>query len=300
MRNFHKSRIDFAGIKEKVMEVFEGHRELLTVFNTYLPNEFKINLPQEDELRKSKKPFQYEVAMKFVNNMKMGLQDGYHIYISFLEVLNSYRMGKISVFQVADLLSDHQDLLMEFTTLFPDYHIAHNQHKHSEKETIDAHAEQSQHVGQPDPDNEGSEQHRSTHESYVRSLENAVLNHFPTDMHDRVVHLCKTVKGQLRNPDKYPQFLKCIKHYQTENINLQQLKSLVHDLLQEHPNLVKEFGEVTNHIDKGKGKRSATSSRITLDQGKRKRSRVSKEVKNKVKSLHELDLSNCESCTPKF
>ncbi|KAI3719724.1 hypothetical protein L6452_20626 [Arctium lappa] len=89
----------------------------------------------------------------------------------------------------------------------------------------------------------------------------------------------------------------------------------VHDLLQHHPNLMKEFNEVINHMsdedgniehdgeeisEKGKGKRSATSSRLTLKKGKRKRSRVSKKDKNKVKSLLKLDLSNCESCTPSY
>lgn len=52
-------------------ELFEGHRDLILGFNTFLPKGYEITLPLEDEGPHPKKPVEFEEAISFVNKIKV-------------------------------------------------------------------------------------------------------------------------------------------------------------------------------------------------------------------------------------
>lgn len=64
-------RIDTAGVIARVKELFEGHRDLILGFNTFLPKGYEITLPLEDEQPPAKKPVEFEEAISFVNKIKV-------------------------------------------------------------------------------------------------------------------------------------------------------------------------------------------------------------------------------------
>lgn len=64
-------RIDTAGVIARVKELFEGHRDLILGFNTFLPKGYEITLPLEDEQPPAKKPVEFEEAINFVNKIKV-------------------------------------------------------------------------------------------------------------------------------------------------------------------------------------------------------------------------------------
>lgn len=64
-------RIDTAGVIARVKELFEGHRDLILGFNTFLPKGYEITLPLGDEQPPAKKPVEFEEAISFVNKIKV-------------------------------------------------------------------------------------------------------------------------------------------------------------------------------------------------------------------------------------
>ncbi|GLJ50459.1 hypothetical protein SUGI_1075140 [Cryptomeria japonica] len=105
MRDFKAQRIDTACVIARVKELFEGHRDLILGFNTFLPKGSEIIL----------QPVEFEKAINYVNKIKTRFQPDDRVYKSFLEILNMYRKQ-----EVASLFKDHQDFLEEFTYFLPD------------------------------------------------------------------------------------------------------------------------------------------------------------------------------------
>ncbi|KAM1942670.1 hypothetical protein ACFX15_011111 [Malus domestica] len=125
MKDFKATRIDTAGVIERVKDLFKGHRELILGFNTFLPKGYEITLPlDEDQQPPQKKPVEFEEAINFVNKIKTRFQGDDHVYKSFLDILNMYRKENKSIQEVyqevAALFQDHADLLVEFTHFLPD------------------------------------------------------------------------------------------------------------------------------------------------------------------------------------
>ncbi|RDY06634.1 Paired amphipathic helix protein Sin3-like 3, partial [Mucuna pruriens] len=66
MKDFREQRIDTEGVIAGVKMLFKEHTDLISGFNTFLPDKYKIKIPLEDE-----NPFQrmhggYEEATNFV------------------------------------------------------------------------------------------------------------------------------------------------------------------------------------------------------------------------------------------
>ncbi|CAM6050362.1 unnamed protein product, partial [Sphagnum compactum] len=122
MKDFKAQRIDTAGVIERVKELFQGHRELILGFNTFLPEGYEITLPAE--LEEKKQPVEFDQAINYVNKIKARFQNDEHVYKAFLEILNMYRKGNKSInevyHEVAVLFQKHPDLLKEFTCFLPD------------------------------------------------------------------------------------------------------------------------------------------------------------------------------------
>ncbi|XP_076936872.1 paired amphipathic helix protein Sin3-like 2 isoform X2 [Bidens hawaiensis] len=129
---------------------------------------------------------------------------------------------------------------------------------------------------------------------------------------------CDKVKDRLRNPDDYQAFLKCLHIYSTEIITRKELQSLVSDLLGSHPDLMEQFSafmERCENMDgflldvmkktlwtEGHGSKSTKTGEKEREH--RREIYASKEDMNKEKywgkSIQELDLSNCQRCTPSY
>ncbi|KAI3818168.1 hypothetical protein L1987_11971 [Smallanthus sonchifolius] len=199
-----------------------------------------------------------------------------------------------------------------------------NDHKiHGGKEKVRREDGEQKHSQDKDFDNHGMNSVTHKHKS-ANTLEDTVTELFHQDLREQVISLRKKVKERLQNSDDYQAFLKCIMHYRTENITRPELQSLVNDLLGAYPDLMEE---VNGFIDCGERDGSLWSGHLprslkSQDQDRDKdhdrdeKNRCheingSKNVSGKpsllpsnneyqAKPIHELDLSDCEQCTPSY
>ncbi|KAJ9540584.1 hypothetical protein OSB04_027090 [Centaurea solstitialis] len=136
-------------------------------------------------------------------------------------------------------------------------------------------------------------------------------------MYSQEFTFCENVKSRLRSPDDYQAFLKCLHIYSTDIITRKELQSLVSDLLGKHTDLMEGFsaflercenidGFLAGVMDK-KALWNVTKSTRTEEKEREHRREIDagKEkdrYKEKYwgKSIQELDLSNCQRCTPSY
>ncbi|XP_038713582.1 paired amphipathic helix protein Sin3-like 4 isoform X4 [Tripterygium wilfordii] len=146
---------------------------------------------------------------------------------------------------------------------------------------------------------------------------------------------CERVKEKLHNPDDYQEFLRCLHLYTREIITRSELQSLVSDLLGRYPDLMDGFNEFLARCEKNESlwieglpprslkveDRDRDCERDDMvkdkDRENRERDRLDKGLGNKEtgghrmslisnkdkyvgKAINELDLSNCERCTPSY
>ncbi|KAJ6423884.1 hypothetical protein OIU84_024789 [Salix udensis] len=127
------------------------------------------------------------------------------------------------------------------------------------------------------------------------------------------------VKEKLENEDDYQAFLKCLNIYNQGIIKKNELQNLVTDLLGKYPDLMGEFIDHLDchgHIDgfpagattkkslgnDGQASRSLKLEDKDKDQKQIDRAKEKERCREKymAKSIQELDLSNCERCTPSY
>lgn len=136
-------------------------------------------------------------------------------------------------------------------------------------------------------------------------------------MYNQEFLFCEKVKEKLASSDDYQAFLKCLHIYSTEIITRSELQSLVADLLGKYPDLMEGFNvflERCENIDGFlagvMGKKSLLDGHLPRqvradekDKGPKRDIDPAKEKPNRdytSKSIQELDLSNCERCTPSY
>ncbi|EYU22456.1 hypothetical protein MIMGU_mgv1a019853mg, partial [Erythranthe guttata] len=124
MKAFKATRIDTNGIIRKVKELFEGDRELVLGFNAFLPEGYKITLPSDDQPVPKKKRVCFDQAINYVNKIKARFQGDHSVYSSFLSILDIHFKDKKPIAEVYQKISvlfkDHPDLQLEFTNFLPD------------------------------------------------------------------------------------------------------------------------------------------------------------------------------------
>ncbi|KAI3731490.1 hypothetical protein L1987_62678 [Smallanthus sonchifolius] len=361
MKDFRAQRVDTTGVIARVKELFRGHRELILGFNAFLPKGYEIVLSQDEP--HAKRPLEFEEAMKFVNKMRMRFQGDEHVYKSFLDIMNMYRMETKSVTkvhqEVAVLLHNQPDLLNEFTNFLPDSSAAtSSNHVHSSgthnprlgyrsspigtmkplhsgnkdiacRADRDASADMADsyqdndhktHGGKEKARREDGEQKHSQDKKFdihgmnsvthkhksANTLEDTVTELFHQDMREQVISLRKKVKERVQNSDDYQAFLKCIMHYRTENITRPELQSLVNDLLGAYPDLMEEVNGSLKSQDQDRDKdheRDEMNRCREINGSKNvsgKPSLLPSNNEYQAKPIHELDLSDCEQCTPSY
>ncbi|XP_052196269.1 paired amphipathic helix protein Sin3-like 2 isoform X2 [Diospyros lotus] len=131
---------------------------------------------------------------------------------------------------------------------------------------------------------------------------------------------CEKVKERLHSSDDYQAFLKCLHIYSTEIISRKELQGLVADLLGKYPDLMEgfnEFLERCENIDvflagvmnkKSLWTEGHVSKSVKVEDKDKEHKREPEVAKEKErykekyigKSIQELDLSNCQRCTPSY
>nr|GMD56502.1 paired amphipathic helix protein Sin3-like 2 isoform X1 [Ipomoea batatas] len=139
-------------------------------------------------------------------------------------------------------------------------------------------------------------------------------------MYSQEFTFCDKVKERLRSSASYQEFLKCLHLYSTEIITRADLQCLINDLLGKYPDLMEGFNEFLERCERVDGflagfvskkpiwAEGHTSKSIKVEEkGKGPKREVDggKEkdrFKEKYwgKSIQELDLSNCQRCTPSY
>lgn len=144
MKNFMAQSIDIADVIERVKELFKGDRELIMGFNAFLPKEYVITLPSEDEPTPTKKTVRFGEAIDFVNKIKTRFQGNDHVYKSFLYILDMYGKKTKTIKEVnqeiVNLFGDQIDLIEEFGHFLPGpLGQASNNSPHSRRNPISHH-----------------------------------------------------------------------------------------------------------------------------------------------------------------
>ncbi|VVA90834.1 unnamed protein product [Arabis nemorensis] len=120
MKDFKAQRIDTEGVIGEIKDLFKGYKDLLLGFNTFLPQGYKITLPEEE---KPKIRVDYKDAIGFVTKIKERFGTDEHAYKRFLDILNMYRKQRKSISdvykEVTKLFKGHEDLLVEFVNFLP-------------------------------------------------------------------------------------------------------------------------------------------------------------------------------------
>ncbi|KAK9074669.1 hypothetical protein SSX86_007267 [Deinandra increscens subsp. villosa] len=123
LTDFMAKRVNKDGVIARAKELFEGHPKLMLGFNTFLPKGYEADLSQEDEPQAKKDVEFEEVTMQFLPKIKMRFQGDDHLYKSLLNIMRIYLKDTKSRSEVhrevAALLHNQQDLLNEFTKIFP-------------------------------------------------------------------------------------------------------------------------------------------------------------------------------------
>ncbi|VFQ95207.1 unnamed protein product [Cuscuta campestris] len=304
MKDFKAQRIDTSGVIARVKDLFRGHRDLILGFNTFLPKGYEITLPQEDELTPLRKPVEFDEAINFVNKIKARFQGDDYVYKSFLDILNMYRKESKSIAEVyqrvASLLHEHPDLLEEFTHFLPDTsattrarynsnrtHALHWDVKSSpltrgkplndEKKAIASHADYDLSEDQSDPEHEKT-MLRADKDLYRRVEKEKIDEEHNEKRAERNSVTDNFHQGSPLNDGKIPPTMK-------------PERDRYRDRPWEDRNKDFNTREHDRH-DSGAafGSRDLHGQKIPF---------LSKD-KYLENPIHELDLSNCEHCTPSY
>ncbi|XP_042006838.1 paired amphipathic helix protein Sin3-like 3 isoform X1 [Salvia splendens] len=142
---------------------------------------------------------------------------------------------------------------------------------------------------------------------------------------------CGKVKERLNDSESYKKFLDCVRSYSSKFVTLPQFQKLVASILGSHPDLREQCEDFIIYVEKTGSKQHFRSLKVddreadvnnkedsdkNIDHDNTERDRsdkalaFSKDVQGQklsitrekfmAKPIHELDLSNCESCTPSY
>ncbi|KAL2543109.1 Paired amphipathic helix protein Sin3-like 4 [Abeliophyllum distichum] len=182
--------------------------------------------------------------------------------------------------------------------------------------------------------------HSSTHKRKLAQRDDSVPDQFQQGMQDPASAFCEKVKERIQDPDDCTKFMDCVRSYDNRWVTRTELQLLVNNLLGTHPDLMGEFNEFITHREKTGGLRNnkhifrslkmedrereqeQERERDGKDKNKERDNRrdrfdrvvpvSSKDVAGQkmalyasrdkyiAKPIQELDLSNCERCSPSY
>ncbi|KAJ3441379.1 sin3b-related [Anaeramoeba flamelloides] len=117
MKDFKQEKIATKIVFQKVKDLFQGHKDLISKFKQFLPLNFQKEYSQKQN---ENSPIDY------VTQIKERFDNHSEIYCSFLSTLMKYKNGQLTLEnicdKVSDLFTDHEDLLKGFLQFLPDTH----------------------------------------------------------------------------------------------------------------------------------------------------------------------------------
>ncbi|CAM6119768.1 unnamed protein product [Calypogeia fissa] len=128
MNEFKAQRVGLHTLIAEVKHLLRGHSLLILGFNMFLPEGSKITSFAEEGQVKKQQPVQFNQVVNYLDKVKTRFQSEEHIYKRFVHILNTYHAGTKTIQQVyqdvAELFTEHADLVGELICLFPDSTVA--------------------------------------------------------------------------------------------------------------------------------------------------------------------------------
>ena len=136
MKQFKKQEVDTEGVIARVIELFEGHRDLISGFNVFLPPGYCIELPRRSGVPRvvvpvalaspaapRLSPVEFDEAISYVTKVKSRFERQPRTYERFLDVLHNYQQQGQSVAdvyrEVRGIFEGHPDLIEDFHVFLP-------------------------------------------------------------------------------------------------------------------------------------------------------------------------------------
>jgi paired amphipathic helix protein Sin3a len=229
---------------------------------------------------------EFDQAITYVNKIKERFANDERVYKAFLEILNMYRKGHKTIYNVYDevalLFRNHQDLLAEFTFFLPN-------------STAPS-------TGPPRRPAGGGQvgARRPAGGPYASAPKAAARRALPPLRRDdpkvqRELAFFDKVKQRLRSSEAYTDFLKCINLFAEDVITKQELVSLAHDLIGRHHDLVAGLNEFLIRCELG-----PEDPYSRAYQGRDRSRHANLQQKYISLPISELDVASWERTTPSY
>ncbi|KAG2245491.1 hypothetical protein Bca52824_085119 [Brassica carinata] len=303
---YRKEKKGISEVYNEVSILFEGHSDLLEEFTRFLP----ASLPSHSAAQHSRSQ-----AQRY-NDPRSGPP-----LIRQMQVEKERRRER-AVTSRSDYSADHNDLCDDKTVV----KMQREQRKLADKENRERRGrvlderEADQDNLDHFPEKRKSSRRAEGPEAYSGSASHTEKDNLKS-MYNEAFVFCEKVKERLCSQDDYQTFLKCLNIFSNGIIQTKQLQNLVSDLLGKYPDLMDEFTQFFErcesidgfqHLAGAMSKKSFSSdeqaSRSMEVEEKEREHKPDLEVVNETeqykryvgKSIQELDLSNCECCTPSY
>ncbi|OIW12423.1 hypothetical protein TanjilG_04172 [Lupinus angustifolius] len=306
---YRKEHKDIGEVYSEVATLFKDHRDLLDEFTRFLPDTSGTHsMPHTPFPRNSLQRFsERSSSAPMMRPMQVDKQ--------------RYRRDRLLSSHDRDLSVDHTDLDDDKTM------IMHKEQRKRESRDrrIRDHDER-----EADLDNNRDlnsqrfpDKRKSVKKAEGCGLASDFASHEDKDslksMYSQAFSFCEKVKEKLSSADDYQAFLKCLHIFSNGIIKRNDLQNLVTDLLGKHSDLMDEFNDFLERCENIDGFLAGVMSKKSLstdahasrsskleDKDKEKKREVDggkeKERYSKYmdKSIQELDLNDCESCSPSY
>ncbi|KAI4321360.1 hypothetical protein MLD38_034752 [Melastoma candidum] len=310
---YRKEQKDINAVYSEVAGLFEDHSDLLEEFTRFLPDNSTTTFQQS---------FPHVRSSLQNNNERNGSIPSLRQF--HLDRQRNRRDRNTSSPADRDISVDRPDLEDEN----PVFKVHRDQKKPFGRENRDWR------IREPDdretkPDNIRDSQRYSDKRKPSRKGDGNSADHNLTcndnkdalkGMYSEGFMFCEKVKERLGSSDDYQAFLKCLHMYSNGIIKRNDLQILVTDLLGKYPDLMEEFNDFLGRCENIDGFLAGVMSKRSLtSEGRMNKSlkleEKEKEAKHEVegqkekerskekymwKSIQELDLSDCQRCTPSY
>ncbi|WCJ20882.1 Paired amphipathic helix protein Sin3-like 2 [Euphorbia peplus] len=306
---YRREEKDINDVYSEVASLFEDHQDLLDEFTRFLPDTSMVPLPQNAQYGRTSIQRYNERSSTTLPLRQMHLD-------------KQRRRDRIVSHVERDLSVDRPELDDDKGMM-----KVHREHRRrAEKENRDRRT-RDQDDREPEHDSNrdfSSQRFPDKRKSARRGEGFGVDSHISSyedkdnlkNMYNQGLLFCEKVKEKLGSSDDYQAFLKCLNIYSNGIIKKNDLQNLVADLLGKYPDLMEEFNDFFERCENIDGflagvmnKKSPTTdghasrSIKVEDKDKEHKRDLDKErcrEKYLAKSIQELDLSNCQSCTPSY
>ncbi|KAK9038348.1 hypothetical protein V6N11_023224 [Hibiscus sabdariffa] len=301
---YRKEHKDINEVYSEVASLFEDHQDLLEEFTRFLPDSSAAPLTQQV-------PYGRNSTQRYIERSSATPN------VRHTQIDKQRRRDRITSHADRDLSVDCQDLDADKAIV----KMQKEHRKRVEKENRDRRTRDHDDLEHENKDfnmQRFPDKKRSGRkiEGFASYDDKDTLK----SMCDQGFIFCEKVKERLCSSDDYQAFLKCLNIYSNGIIKRNDLQNLVTDLLGKHPDLMIEFNQFLERCENTDGllagvisKKSlsgdAHASRpFKLEEKDREHKREPEEAKEKEKSrgeymeksIQELDLSNCQRCTPSY